>query len=169
MIRPRGEVGRAIVDRLLAASDEVRVLEDDTRLTAQWRASGTFLALGSPVDEDLVERAAQDVRTVVIVEPADFAPEELSAILRGAENAGVDRIVWCGAEIRGARLEALERWSKSYVAAWTPRKLFTAKRVSPAAVAAAVDAADDLAGGPQLRLDLSSPASWKALRLDPPD
>lgn len=152
------EVTAALIDRLVGQDDEVRVVEPDERNAEQWRAAGAFVALGSP-DEDLVERAAQGVRTVIVGDDVTGDKE----VLHGAARARVERIVVFGHKIDPDTLEP------DFVVLRPPRRrLLKGPELSPSDAARAIDAAEDLAGEPQLVLDLGTAAGWRALDLGPP-
>lgn len=148
------EVGAAVAARLLAAGDQVRTI-------ARGEApAGVHVAAGDLSDEDLVERACQGVRTIVLGEAAGAdAPTALAA----AARAGVDRAV-----LVEVAVEVPETMSWVALVVPRPRLLGRRKGVAAAAVAEAVDAADDLAGEPRLVADLGTDEGWRALRLEPP-
>ncbi|MDQ3916621.1 MAG: hypothetical protein M3323_15030 [Actinomycetota bacterium] len=147
----------ALTRRLVAEGDQVRMIGP--------RGAGetppeAHVAAGELADEDLVERACQGVRTIVL---GDGARSEAPAALAAAARVGVDRAVLVGLPIPD--LPA----SMSWIALVLPRRrLGLGTRLSPAAVAEAVDAADDLAGQPRLVADLGTDEGWRALRLEPP-
>jgi hypothetical protein len=159
------ELDTYVVRRLLAQGDEVRVLEKTAARREEWRGLGAFLAVGEADDPDLVERAAQSVRTVVLLEdPA--RPEVIANVLEAAPKAGVDRVVVCGAAIDAHVREALGAGDLSHVIIETARPgLLRRKAASPELVAEAVDAADDLAGDPRMNVDLTKPEGRKLLDL----
>jgi hypothetical protein len=165
VIGGRDATADAVVRRLVGEGDEVRVIEDDAGRGDELRALGAFVARGDAGDFDLVERAAQNVRTVVVL----GAGWELEPILRGARAAAVDRIVWCGT--RGAvDPGVLEAGGFDYVLMHVPppARWRRAPRIPEDALADAISAADDLAGNPRLVLDLASADAWSALGLAPP-
>ena len=161
-----GALADALIARLVGEGDEVRVVEDDDRGAARWRALGAFVARGTPDDFDLVERAAQSARTIVVLSPEI----PLAPVLQGATAARVDRIVVCGAGARSAA-GPLEEAALDHVVLDVPQGSAWRRRraVAPAALAEAIDAADDLAGSPRLVLDLGHADAWRALGLTPPD
>jgi hypothetical protein len=165
-------LGEALVTRLLDASDTVSVIEDDETLAAAWTELGAHVAHGPPVDADLVERAAQNARTVVVVQRAgaDLAEVTLAA-LRGAAAASPDmRIVLCAPRVDPSVANVVVGSGLQHVILHTGGRLTRVLRrdVDVAALAAAVDAADDLAGAPRLDLDLRERSSWSELGLEPP-
>ena len=52
------ELGTALIQRLRAQGDEVRVLEEQSPAAARWRSLGAHVASGPESDADLIERAA---------------------------------------------------------------------------------------------------------------
>jgi hypothetical protein len=155
-----GELGAAVVARLVDQGDDGRVVEPDEAAIAGWRELGAHVARGSPDDADLVERAAQNVRTVVVLDGALVMPE----LLRGARAARVPRFVVC-ADARA--VAPLAEAGVDYVVLVVPRTRFARRPSrSPAEVAEAVDAADDLAGNPRMVVDLTTPEGWAALGID---
>ena len=142
------ELVAAIVRRLTAEGDQVRVVAG-----AGTGHPGAHVAVGTPGDDDLVERAAQGTRTIVA------GVEDRAVALAGAARAGVDRAVLVNGDPEGVPS------SMSWVLLVTKRRL--RRGPGPADVAEAVDAADDLAGEPRLVADLTTEEGWKALRLEP--
>ena len=159
-----GELGRAVVARLLSQGDEVRAIVPAGG-EQTWRELGVHVAVGDPADADLVERAAQSCRTVVLLGKAGTDPEVIASVTEAAFAAGVDRLVVCRGPER-APIPPLDDWKAGYVVLeqvtgrW-PR----AKRVPSEVVAQAVDAADDLAGEPRLVVDLNDPGGRAQLGL----
>ena len=147
-------VGAAVTRRLLGEGDQVRVIlapgEDATGY------AGAHVATGDVGDDDLVERAAQGARTIVLGE----GPR--GPALQGATRAGVERAVLLGG--RGDEVPD----SMSWIVLLVPRSLLRRPVLSPDAVALAIDAADDLAGDPRLVADLATDEGWEALRLERP-
>jgi hypothetical protein len=153
----------ALTRRLLAAGDQVRVIAaagEDPR-----SYEGAHVARGEVGDDDLVERAAQGARTIVLGDVGDAAR---AAALAGAAAAGVDRAVLiCSPPAPGADVAVPARLS--WVALVLPAPGLLRRRTLPAeALAKAVDAADDMAGEPRLVADLATDEGWALLRLDPP-
>jgi uncharacterized protein YbjT (DUF2867 family) len=173
LVAPAGETGDAVVSRLLEAGDEVRVVSPPSDEAERWRARGAHIARGDPRDPDLIERAAQTARSIVTFDDGYGGPEILEAALEAAVGAGVERIIVCssGSEtyarnrLAGSSLEHLVLLTG---AARRRRFPLRARPVTPGDVAAAVDAADDLAGHPRLVLDLRQRDAWGALNLEPP-
>jgi hypothetical protein len=147
-----GEPGldEVIVARLRERGDEVRVISDGDRRI--WTDLGAFVASGDAADPDLVERAAQNARTLV------STGEKVSAglmevVLPAAAAAGVDRFVACAPRIDSEVASVAERSGLNYVLLSTGRSVFR-RGPTRERVAEAVDAADDLAGTPRLQIDL---------------
>jgi hypothetical protein len=166
------ETGEALIERLLDASDTVSVIEDDEALASTWTELGAHVARGPLTDADLIERAAQSARTVVVMERAnDDLAAVVSAAIDGAAGArpGI-RVVVCAARLDDEITGLVSRSGLEHVLlrtggrrAWMLRDALDAK-----ALATAIDASDDLAGSPRLDLDLRTRASWSKLRLRPP-
>jgi TrkA-N domain len=164
LVAARGPVGVALVERLVAEGDDVRVVEGDAAAAARWRELGAHVAAGRPYDADLVERAAQGVRTLVIAGEID----DPGAAIAGAVAAGVGRIVWLTSG-RGRNPSAFSGAGLDYVVLTVPAPRWPRRSgLAPAAIAEAVDAADDLAGNPRLELDLGAADAWARLGLSPP-
>ena len=161
LLGARRDVGEAVVTRLVGRGDEVRVVEPDASAADRWRALGAYVAIGSPDDADLVERAAQNVRTAVVFGDVDRGP-----ILQGIGAAGVGRVVLCLDRYDAHAAEG----EVELVALLVPRTRFPRRpTVSPEAIAEAVDAADDLAGNPRMVVDLGDAQAWRALGLESPE
>jgi D-arabinose 1-dehydrogenase-like Zn-dependent alcohol dehydrogenase len=161
-------LGEPLVAHLIAQDDEVRVIEANPGRAAHWKELGAYVARGEAADADLMERAAQNVRTIVVFERAqEDLDRAVETALEGASLAGVGRIVVCAAEVPGSVIEQLRAAGIDYVALSTGRRrrLFTGRTTPESAVTAAVDAADDLAGPLHLELDLSRSDAWDALGL----
>lgn len=148
-------VGAALTRRLLAQDDQVRVVLGPGEEATPY--AGAHVAAGDTGDDDLVERAAQGARTIVLGEVGDRAPA-----LEGAARAGVERAVLMGG--RGEDVPG----SMSWVVLVVPRSLLRRRSLPPDALAEAIDAADDLAGEPRLVVDLGTDEGWAALRLERP-
>ena len=158
-----GELGAAVVNRLLEAGDDVGVIEPSPERAEGWRRAGAHVARGSSSDADLIERASQNARTIVVL---DADQEVLSAAVDGARLAGVERIVATGARTAPELIALLRSSGLDYVVLETGRRLLGA--ASPVEVGRAVDAADDLSGRPRLELSLRTAEAWRELRLEPP-
>lgn len=148
-----------MVTRLVRQGDEVRVLERNPSRGSLWTRLGAHVARGDPTDGDLIERAATNCRTIVTFTDDD---DRLETAAHAARAARVERMIAVVQKIREitADIEVIQLMTRA-------RGLFR-KPIPPAAVAAAIDAADDVAQVPTLPLDLNETASWKALGLDAP-
>ena len=156
-----GDVGEAVVARLVQQGDEVRVIETDERASDRWRALGAHVARGAADDADLVERAAQNVRTVVVLGEIDVRP-----VVQGAAAAGVDRLVLT--RPAGDATDVAD-CGLDYVVLVVPRtRLVRRRAVAAGALAEAIDAADDLAGNPKIVVDLGTDRGRSDLGLDAP-
>ena len=164
--------GPVLIRRLLREGDIVGVVEEAPGAGDLWRAAGAHVATGSPRDSDLVERASQHARSVVILE-GDRAPSHavLDAVLEGARVAAPEppRIIY----VSWARTQEIDRKLEAsafdYVIIRSPKRGRWKKASAIAApdLADAVNAADDLAGNPRLDIDLTTPEGWDALGLEP--
>ncbi len=157
-----------VARRLVDQGDEVRVLEEDPSTRDRWRAVGVHVAVGDPADEDLVERAAQNVRTVVLLGAA-LTTTVVEAVIEGAGRAGADRLIACGAVVEEPLRRLIRSSRLDHVILATGRAGLLRRSAAPALVAEAIDAADDLAGAPRLELDLTQRAAVRALGLAGPD
>jgi len=166
------EVMPTLIGRLTAQGDEVRVLEADDAASDRWRSLGAHIASGPQWDADLIERAAQNVRTIVVGEHHDRDPGELmDALVEGGGFASsAMRLVVVG-ELKPRASSTLRNSKLEYVILGPieGRGLFGRRpKLTPEKLAEAVDAADDLAGSPRLELDLGDEGAWRELKLDPP-
>ena len=160
------ELAAAIAQRLIAQEDEVRIILADGASSETWRVRGVYVATGDLGDEDFVWRACRGVRTVAAGHSV-VAGDEGAVFLAGARRAGVDRFVVVG-DVPPAGT-VLDKVDVDRIILRSPKRgLLRRTSIAVTDVAAAVDAADDLAGSPRLDLDLSVPDSWAQLRLDPP-
>ena len=162
LVAPPPERGTATLKKLVAQGDEVRVVVE--RDEADLRSKGAHVAVGDPADDDLIERAGQHARTIVVF---DADATLLSAALAGADRAGIERVIVVGDRLPSQMAEILSGTALSYVVLRTRRKMLPRRAPSEEAVADAIDAADDLAGNVKLDLDLSRPGDWAALGLSP--
>jgi len=163
------EVLNPLVRRLIAQGDEVRVMAGEQVDPDAARQLGAFIASGPNEDDpDLYERAAQNVRTVV-VGPLAREPAMFTAIVEGTGLAQVGRIVYVhhAPPETFVAMIAEARFERIVLRPPRPRS-FGRRRLDPVAIAEAIDAADDLAGPAELDLDLAQDAAWRALKLDPP-
>jgi hypothetical protein len=166
------QLGTVLVERLLAQDDEVRVLEESPEAAARWRALGAHIASGPEWDADLIERAAQNVRTIVVgPEHRRTQATLMDAVITGGAHATPGmRLVVFGSNVDVRTADALRASVLDYVVLKVParRALGRRSKVSVDALAEAIDAADDLAGSPRLELDLSEPRAWAELQVQPP-
>ncbi len=166
------ELGSILVRRLVEQDDEVRVLEERSDLAARWRALGAHVASGPEWDADLIERAAQNVRTIVVGPEHRRTPATLmDAVITGGGHAAPGmRLVVFGPEVDARAADVLRASVLDYIVLKVParRALGRKSKVTVDALAEAIDAADDLAGSPRLELDLSEPRAWAELQLGPP-
>ena len=159
------DLDEQVVYRLLEQGDEVRVLEATSARVALWRGRGAFLARGEGDDPDLVERAAQNVRTVVVM-GEQVRLEVVANVLEAGRNAGVDRLVCCAPSVNQEVRAAVRSAPLDHVLLETGRGgLLRRKPVTPGRIAEAIDAADDLSGEPRLEIDLTDHEQAKQLRL----
>lgn len=166
VIAPSRALGHAVVGRLLAEGDEVRVLASSPEDSVRFKDAGAHVASG-PLDADLVERASLGARSVVILGEAGVTPG-----VEGARAAGVERVVVLARDPDVARAmlydTGLEGSDVDYLVLTTRRRRRPFRAgIDPADVAAAVSAADDLAGRPRAIVDLATPDGWRALKLAP--
>jgi hypothetical protein len=159
----------ALIRRLIEQGDEVRVLDNSERMSDRWRSLGAHVASGPLWDADLIERAAQNVRTIVVGNRHDREPAELmEALVDGGVLASPSmRIVVVG-DVAPRALASLRDSKLEYVILGSVERrglLGRRSRVPPERLAEAVDAADDLAGGPRLDLDLGDEGAWRELKL----
>ena len=160
------QVEESLVTRLVAQEDEVRILGPASARSDRIRELGAHLALGNPADDDLVERAAQHVRTIVFGPPASV--EGWAGLLKGGLRAGVGRWVHVAATPDPEVVTSLRSSEVDYAVLKTGSKgLLRTKSPAPADIAEAIDAADDLAGEVRLEVDLRDADGWRALRLEP--
>ena len=162
-------VGEPLIAHLIAQDDEVRVIEADPVRGAHWKELGAYVARGEAGDVELIERAAQNVRTIVVFERAN---EDLELVVEtaveAASLAGVERIVVCAAAVSKSVVEVLRKSGIDYVALSSGgrRRVFGRGTVRETTITEAIDAADDLAGPVRLELDLSRPEAWVSLGLN---
>ena len=153
------EYGPALVKRLVAEGDVVGVIEHDSRRAETWRGLGAHVAIGTPMDFDLIERAAQHARSIVVLADLWDDPVPLvDPILTGARLAPGERArMIFVVERSGGVGETLAESEFDFVILETgSARAWIGRRRKPAAedVADAVNAADDLAGSPRLVVDL---------------
>lgn len=162
LVHPDEELGGAIVQRLIEEGDEVRVLVPNE---GSWRTTGAFVATGDAMDADLVERACTNVRTIVFPF-TDGKPHTslLDAVVPAASRAGTDRVIVCSPSPPEDLVRLLDATTSSYAVLITGRRGFLPGRaIDVERVAAAVSAADDIAGQPKLVVDLGTDQGWRLL------
>jgi uncharacterized protein YbjT (DUF2867 family) len=170
LLGPQGKMGEALVARLVAQGDDVRVVETDKEVADRWRTLGARVAQGMVEDPDLVERAAQNCRTIVVCgADGERGTAAVDAALRAAHNTTVDRVILTSASVEPELRAVLRSSEIDYVFLATGRRR-SVRRLRPSLlqVAEAIDAADDLAGNPKLELDLSDKHAWAELGLRAP-
>ncbi|MDP9068055.1 MAG: hypothetical protein M3N53_06890 [Actinomycetota bacterium] len=159
------ELDEAIVRRLIEQGDDPRILEQSSGRRDLWRSLGAHVAVGDPADADLLERAAQNVRTIVVAGP-EVDQLVLEAVVASAPRAGADRIVVCVPAIGEAVTRLLHESTLSYVLIATGRRgVLRRSTAAPELVAEAVDAADDLDGHPRLEVNLRDGSGMEDLGL----
>jgi hypothetical protein len=153
-----------VVERLLSEGDEVRVIAPhDER---EWyRSLGARVAVGDPLDPDLVERSSQGARTVVFLDVGGNLAGHFEFALEGARHAGVGRVIVSTPRRDRYIVDALRQDPGEHVYLIAGGRF--RRRLAHQAVAKAVNAADDLAGTPRLQLDLTTREGWASLGLDP--
>jgi hypothetical protein len=158
-------LGEPLIAHLIAQEDEVRVVEEDSVRAAHWKELGAYVARGDGGDSDLIERAAQNVRTIVVFERAhEDLVSVVETVLEGAGWAGVERIVVCAPTVPKRVMELLRASRVEYVALATGRRRIVGGRTaSESTITAAIDAADDIAGPVRLELDLNQPDALDSL------
>jgi uncharacterized protein YbjT (DUF2867 family) len=167
LIRAGGRLGETLARRLRAQGDEVRVVEAAQEPAEAWRRLGVKVAPGRDDDADLIERAAQGVRTAVVIDgEAGAAGDVIENVVAGIAAAGVERVILCGRRPDRTTVDAVRTSGLDYVVLTVAGGLLSRKRVSDEDVVEAIDAADDLAGSPRLELDLTRKESWAALGLN---
>jgi hypothetical protein len=143
------------------------VVESAEEPAEAWRRLGVKVAPGRDDDADLIERAAQGVRTAVVIDgESGPARDVIEDVVAGIAAAGVERLVLCGRRPDEMLVDAVRTSRLDYVVLTVGGGLLSRKRVSVEDVAEAIDAADDLAGSPRLELDLTRRESWAALGLN---
>ena len=166
MVAPDDVNGPAVVNLLVSEGDDVGAIVPDATMGERWKAMGAYVAVGSPDDADLIERAAQHARTIVLFNPVESI---VRAAIQGARLASSSpaRIVLCG-QGGETSIGTLEGSGLEYVVLQIPVKRRGLRRSpppEPERVAEAVNAADDLAGELRLVLDLTRDEAWNALGL----
>lgn len=163
------DLGTVLARRLIAQDDEVRVLSTENDGLGDPPDAPVHLASGRYLDDaDLIERACQNVRTLVLGDKGSI-DAAITEIITGASAAGVERVVVCAPSPSTEVTAALKGATLEYVVLATGKKSLLSKRaISLEAVAEAIDAADDIAGPVRLELDLTRAEGWDPLRLQVP-
>ena len=164
LVGAAGDLPATVAEHLISQGDEVRTIATEPELESL-ASLGVRIARGPYLDADLVERSAQNVRTIVLFGADD---DVLEAVIEGAEAARVERIVLCSGSIAEPVRERLRSCGLEYVVLQVPRKGRFRKTVPDEALAEAVDAADDMAGPLRLELDLNENDAWQTLKLEVP-
>lgn len=154
MVVGTGEVEPAVASRLLEQGDEVRVVVEDAAQKPPWVTLGAHVAVGDPTDDDLIERAGQSARTLVLFDDHANDPLAVGAALRAASAAGIERLILCAPDVTAAIETLIEGARTSYVAMSYGRRLSLRGRAPVELIAEAVDAADDMSGDPRVTVDL---------------
>lgn len=179
LIGATSSLGEILVRRLITEGDEVRVLLIEGEGGDRLGELGAYIATGPELDADLVERAATNCRTIVVIERPGLNTAEIvrEAIAGGRAALGSPeegiRLILCGAVPDEKAIAELRSSDLSYVVLRTGGRLagflpIASERVIDEHVATAVDAADDIAGEVRLELDLTDGADWAKLKLAPP-
>ena len=155
------EVTLELIPLLIGQSDEVRIVESNPSQIERWRSLGAQVARGVPDDDDLIERAAQNVRTLVVGDDAKLET------LEGARRAGVGRVVCLG---RSFDSHQIGNQIDEYVILRMSgkRRLGGKGKLSAPDAARLIDAADDLAGDVKLDLVVGDASTWTRLGLEDP-
>jgi hypothetical protein len=169
VIDPDETNGLSVVELLVSEGDEVGVIVADPSDAGAWKKTGAQVAIGSSADPDLIERAAQHARSIILF---DARPDTVETVIEGARLVGPvpARVVYCSTGIHDVRAE-LESSGLEFVLLTIPVERVGLRRrrrqaVNPDSVASAVNAADDLAGELRLRIDLADDDAWRRLGLE---
>jgi Trk K+ transport system NAD-binding subunit len=141
LVEPAPDIANSVITKLLDQGDEVRIVT--VAPEPDWTDLGAHIARGDGTDADLLERAGQGARTVVLFDPSD---EQVAAAMEAAASARIERLVICSRRL-GHEADAVRSSNLSYVL------LVTGRRARSVA-ATAIDWADDLAGDVKLEVDL---------------
>lgn len=160
LVAPPAQLAGPIIERLIAQGDEVRVVAADAN-ASEWKGLGAHVAGGDP-DADLLSRAGQSSRTIALFDPSS----ELAAdAIEAAVAARIERVVAVLTRRNPELNASLSETGLTYVLLLAGRKGLR-RAPAPEEIAAAVDAADDLAGDVKLEVDLTEPEGWKALGIE---
>lgn len=111
-------LGRELVERLVGAGGQIRAFCTGAGPSAPLRAAGAIVATGDLLDEGHLERAMEQVHTVVHlagVLPADSADTvlgEAATVLTAALGAGVRRII--ALSVAGAAGDAADPYRRAH-------------------------------------------------------
>ena len=141
LVEPARDIATSVLSELVAQGDEVRIVT--VAPEKDWSDLGAHIAKGNGTDADLLERAGQGARTVVLFDPSG---DQAAAAVEAAASARIERLVVCSKKL-GEEVDVVRSSGLSYVF------LITGRRARSAA-AAAIDWADDLAGDVKLEVDL---------------
>lgn len=154
MIVGRGEAEPVVARRLLDQGDEVRVVVADPAEKPAWVALGAHVAVGDPTDDDLIERAGQSARTLVLFDGHANDPATVRAATKAAAAAGIERLILCAPDVSQEISVLVEDSRTSYVILSYGRRLSLKGKAPLERIAEAIDAADDISGDPRLAVDL---------------
>ncbi|MFN2526066.1 MAG: NAD(P)H-binding protein [Actinomycetota bacterium] len=169
LIRANGSIGEALVKRLIAQGDQVRVIEPFPEVVDVWQQEGAYVVKGDPTDHSLVAQAAHGARTVVVMDDEAGDPRDIIAsVIRGARQAKVDRLVLFGWNPAAPVVDAVTGSGQDHVVLLAGKRKLLGKSLREEVLAEAIDAADDIAGHPRLVLDLREPGAWATLNLTQP-
>ena len=167
------ELGRVLLSRLFDEGDEVRIVEQDAMIAQEWKELGAHVARGPCDDEDLLMRAATGARTFVVLDrDPRLTGRATVAAIEAARLSSVDRIILAAPKPSPGLIDLVVASGLDHVVLSTQAAGLGAllrRSLPPRGVAAAIDAADDLAGNPHLVLDLGDERAWNALGLQPPE
>jgi Trk K+ transport system NAD-binding subunit len=141
LVEPARDIATSVVIKLLDQGEEVRIVAIAPE--PEWSDLGAHIARGDGTDADLLERAGQGARTVVLFDPSG---EQAAAAVEAATNARIERLVVCSKRM-GEEVDVVRTSGLSYVL------LLTGRRARNSA-ADAIDWADDVAGDVKLEVDL---------------
>jgi uncharacterized protein YbjT (DUF2867 family) len=155
---------RAVVTRLREQDDEVRAIHAGPVTASKLEALGVHIARGPYLDADLIERAGQNCRTVVVIEPE---ADVLDEVVTGMVAARIPRLVAAARSLPSATVERATEAGLEFVALKTAPRGLLRRSTTDEDLAEAIDAADDIAGNPRLQLDLAQEDAWNELGLAP--
>ena len=164
LVGAAGDLPATVAGHLMSQGDEVRAIATEPALE-DLASLGVRIARGPYLDADLIERSAQNVRTIVLFDADD---DVLEAVIEGAQAARVERVIMYSGSIAEPVRQRLRGCGLEYVVLQVPRKGRFRKGVPDEAVAEAVDAADDMVGTLRLELDLNESEAWQTLKLETP-